>query len=909
MYAGLEDSQKMFDEVTARRSGVAEELRRRGAGGQGAGRPGQLSPRTQRPVSTKEVRVRADVGCNGPMARYADPALCPDCGATLPVAPDACPSCALPLRGPVAGELLSTLQHADELLGRPRSNAAAAGPAPTPITTAADAGFPAPAAPAAADVLPAPKVDSRGLSAPSVPMILLGLGALCLLVAAVIFLAVAWSWLGVGGRTAILVAATLASAALGLRLAGRGLRVAGESLTAVALGLLLLDIVGAQDAGWLGDLSGSGLGVFMGVVVAAAGALLLVVSADQDRRLAVPQVVIVLGLLLAQGLAHDLTDATTLLFVAEVVGCAAVVRLARGRGTPLVVVGTTLVGALLWSALVLQRLAESFVREGDVSLRSLWVLGDGYGLMAAVILALLPIVVVPGRDRAWQVALAVAGLGVTSTLVLPALDNGATAAAAAWGVALVGWTGMVLAVGASSSTVLVARASIAVRVPLTLSALVVSGFLAGLAALGLERLLAVGEPFARAYDVDLGPRDAPVNPALVVPGALALLAAAHVALHWRRRKPEVAAVVLLVAALVTLVQYAVPLGWVVAALVAAGLVAVGAAVRASPQPGRVDRVAASCGAVLLLGAVLVALPSAALTAAALAALLAASSVVLVADGVRAAAPTAAGHVAGTVLPLALTGLVWSTVEAWGGVPATDAQLAWCATVVLVGVGGLAIALPRVGIEGAAVVAALLSVPVSIEAAGDESVSLAAHLTLAGVLVTISSLVHRERRFLAVPGGLLLAAATWVRLHDLGVTAPEPYTLPLALVLVAVGLVRLHRDAGAATLPTLMPGLLLATVPSLLWVLDDPLSLRALLLGVACLAVLLGGVMLRWSGPVVAGAAVGGVLVVRELAPYYGQSPQWLVIGFAGVLLTVVGVTWERRLQDLHRVGEALGRLR
>ncbi len=50
----------------------------------------------------------------------------------------------------------------------------------------------------------------HGLRPTSVPAILLGLGALCLLVAAVIFLAVAWSWLGVGGRTAVLVGLTVA---------------------------------------------------------------------------------------------------------------------------------------------------------------------------------------------------------------------------------------------------------------------------------------------------------------------------------------------------------------------------------------------------------------------------------------------------------------------------------------------------------------------------------------------------------------------------------------------------------------------------------------------------------------------------------------------------------------------------
>ena len=49
-----------------------------------------------------------------------------------------------------------------------------------------------------------------GIRSSSVPSILLGLGALCLLVAAVIFLSVAWSRLGVGGRRAFAFAACCA---------------------------------------------------------------------------------------------------------------------------------------------------------------------------------------------------------------------------------------------------------------------------------------------------------------------------------------------------------------------------------------------------------------------------------------------------------------------------------------------------------------------------------------------------------------------------------------------------------------------------------------------------------------------------------------------------------------------------
>ena len=52
-----------------------------------------------------------------------------------------------------------------------------------------------------------------------------------------------------------------------------------------------------------------------------------------------------------------------------------------------------------------------------------------------------------------------------------------------------------------------------------------------------------------------------------------------------------------------------------------------------------------------------------------------------------------------------------------------------------------------------------------------------------------------------------------------------------------------------------------------------------------------------------------MLVLRELAPYAAQTPQWVLIGAAGTLLTVVGITWERRLRDLHAAAGYLAGLR
>ena len=89
----------------------------------------------------------------------------------------------------------------------------------------------------------------------AIPKILLGLGALCLLVAAIVFLAVSWSILGVGGRTAVLLTLTAAATGGALLLNRFRLRIAGESMSVVALGMLGLDVIGAHAAGWFGDSS------------------------------------------------------------------------------------------------------------------------------------------------------------------------------------------------------------------------------------------------------------------------------------------------------------------------------------------------------------------------------------------------------------------------------------------------------------------------------------------------------------------------------------------------------------------------------------------------------------------------------------------------------------------------------
>ena len=167
--------------------------------------------------------------------RYADTSVCPDCRSTLPdravPLPDVRAAAAGLPRHPAAQHAARGRRPARPAArlrrGRPRRTRRTRSPAPAPRID--------PDLPPMPVARPAPV--RRGLQGASVPKILLGLGATCLLVAAVIFLAVAWTWLGVGGRTAVLVALTVATGAAGTVLGRRGLTVAAEALTTVAFGL------------------------------------------------------------------------------------------------------------------------------------------------------------------------------------------------------------------------------------------------------------------------------------------------------------------------------------------------------------------------------------------------------------------------------------------------------------------------------------------------------------------------------------------------------------------------------------------------------------------------------------------------------------------------------------------------
>lgn len=840
------------------------------------------------------------------MLRFADPAHCPDCRSSLPRSPQACPTCALPLTGPLASRLFATLQDADRLLAQlrastapipeavrvPAAAAAAPGRPSAPVAPGAPIPTGAPVPPGATGRPPWPPPPAppraRGITGASIPKILLGIGALCLLVAALTFLAVAWSLLGVGGRTLVLVALTAAATGAGLLLLRRGLRAAAEALTTVGLGLLALDVIGAESAGWFGELDFSATMLLTGLVIGASGITLALYPRE---RLIAPQVIAVLGL--SAAVSGALGAQETHPEVVLTASLALLIALAAGaRQLRLTTLYVGLLVTLLihWFPLLALGLGRAVVHH---SYPALILQGHAWPLAAAATLIAVP-AALPRANRWLRVAGAAIAVTILSFVaVLPPLDQGSTQATGAL---------LILTVVMALVGLVLPQYWRPAVAPVTglgmMATLTVLFALLGYAA---TAVVTTGDPWSVGPGVRLAAVTTEPNPHLFVPLVLGFLlglvsVSRLVTEPWAWLRKHQWSVGLVVAGAVAawLLLLAPPLAAVVLLVVLLGLVGL------VVGHVRTDAPASVLGGISLAVALFIAAPAAWLTLGVFGAITGAAVLLALTD----TTPVRIRSAALVTLPLALGCLLWNVGQI------AEVDVAFRAAPVLLLLGTLAVVRPLLWLEIPAAVAATLATLAAVPAADRPATSLALHLTLGGVIVVGSSLLNANRRPLGWVGGLLLAMASWVRLWDVGVDTPEAYTLPSALALLIVGLVHLHRNPGASTGTALTPGLSLATVPSLLWVLaDTPLSLRGALLGLGCLAILLAGVALRWSAPVVVGGIVGALLVLRAAAPYAAEIPPWILIGFAGTLLTVVGVTWESRMRDLRTAAGYLTRLR
>jgi hypothetical protein len=168
------------------------------------------------------------------------------------------------------------------------------------------------------------------------------------------------------------------------------------------------------------------------------------------------------------------------------------------------------------------------------------------------------------------------------------------------------------------------------------------------------------------------------------------------------------------------------------------------------------------------------------------------------------------------------------------------------------------------------------------------------LTLVGVAAGCYALVVR-RRAVAVVAVADLVVACWIAVGGTGTETPEAYTLPAAVGLLLIALPRLRE--GAPSWAAEGAALGVALVPSAFVVVADPSALRLVLVVAAAALAAVAGTLLHRQAPFVLGAGVLLLVAVGRLSPYAPLLPRWVTLGTAGLLLLVLGATYERRRQQ------------
>jgi hypothetical protein len=179
--------------------------------------------------------------------------------------------------------------------------------------------------------------------------------------------------------------------------------------------------------------------------------------------------------------------------------------------------------------------------------------------------------------------------------------------------------------------------------------------------------------------------------------------------------------------------------------------------------------------------------------------------------------------------------------------------------------------------------------------------IAVRWTIAGVALVALGPVQGGRRWLVWPGLAALVVAYVALVVDSGFSFVEAYTLPLGAVALGVGLWATRRHPGTSTWALLGPGLALALLPSVPQALADPTDLRALLLGLGSVVVVAVGVRLGWQAPFVGGAGLLVLLVLFNIGPYANAAPRVVLIALLGAVSMGLGITWEDRVRDGRRI--------
>ncbi|MGH9223154.1 MAG: SCO7613 C-terminal domain-containing membrane protein, partial [Acidimicrobiales bacterium] len=166
------------------------------------------------------------------------------------------------------------------------------------------------------------------------------------------------------------------------------------------------------------------------------------------------------------------------------------------------------------------------------------------------------------------------------------------------------------------------------------------------------------------------------------------------------------------------------------------------------------------------------------------------------------------------------------------------------------------------------------------------------LLFGGTAIAVGIAVRRH--VLGHLGGLLVLAGLFGHLSIAGISASEPYVLPVALQLVVAGWsVRRKAATPVSSWIAYVPAVALAGAAAAIERVQGGPGWHALIAGaIGVLAVAVGG-WRRLSGPMVAGTVLLVVVSVRESLSTLAGVPTWAWLGLGGTVLLAVAVILER----------------
>ncbi|MFG1813191.1 SCO7613 C-terminal domain-containing membrane protein [Kribbella sp. NPDC049174] len=182
----------------------------------------------------------------------------------------------------------------------------------------------------------------------------------------------------------------------------------------------------------------------------------------------------------------------------------------------------------------------------------------------------------------------------------------------------------------------------------------------------------------------------------------------------------------------------------------------------------------------------------------------------------------------------------------------------------------------------------------------------------GVVLTIAAApliaygMNPARRYALLVAGLLLIIANTAFVLAAGGTTIEWFTVPPAIVMVAIGILA-WRDQPSWVY--LGPGLLIGLVPSALIADGNDNWIRVTCVVAAALVVIVIGAQLGLQAPFVIGAAVLAKIGIWQFIEVAPLIPRWITLGTAGAVLLAVGATYERRLSQAKQAARWLSALR